>query len=144
MMHEQHQNAVFLGQVFNELHLSATHHALGLHAVAARYLPVHVHQFVAAAKRNAHVGLMFQHVKFAARRAGVQVDNAVLVGKIHGNHIGMAVLVGDAHHAIGAAADNTLNLLIVCNGYGLHIAKILVMQIGLSILPDGITHIWRM
>ena len=109
LLHDDVEYVPFFIHVFDETDIAPTHYAARLHAIAACHLPVHVHQFVSFAKGDADARTAFDHLHFAAFGAGVQIDYSIAVGEVHGNHVGVAFQVGDAHHAVRAFADDCFN-----------------------------------
>ena len=110
MTHHQVQGTALFGQVRQQAHATAAHHAARLHAVAARHLRVHPHQFMPLAEGDADTRTLLCKAHLAARRAGMQVNGAVGVCKVHGHHVGRTFIVRQAHHAIRTFFNDGLHL----------------------------------
>ena len=125
VLHEEVEHAAFLVHVVDEAHPSAAHHAAALHAIAAGYLLVHVHQFVAFAEADADGRMLLRHVQFASFGTGVQEDGAVfalrsVVGEVHGDNVRIPVQVGKSYGTIRAFAYDAFYLFRVGDTDCLH------------------------
>ncbi len=120
MPHQDVECLALFVHVFEEVHTSPADNAFGFHAVAACHFGVLKDQFVVYAERDADMVVPFQHVYAAPRRAGMQVDDSVLIAEVHRYYVWISFQVGDADVTNIAPGNNLFHPLFIFNGDCLH------------------------
>ena len=120
MPHQDVECFAFFVHVFEEVHTPPADNAFGFHAVAACHLGVLKYQFVVHAECDADVVVPFQHVYAASRRAGMQVDDSVLIAEVHRYYVRISFQVGDADITNIAPGNYLFHPLLIFNGDCFH------------------------
>ena len=118
--HNNVQCVTFLIHTLDELYFSTAHGTFGTHTVTASYFLVLVDEFMSEAESNADIIIMFQHFHFTAFGAGVEIDDAVNITEVHGNHVWIAFHIDYAYKASVTMKNDRFDSLSVFNDKGFH------------------------
>ena len=113
MFHDDIQCFPFTVHIFDESYLSTANDALGFHTVTAGYFGMLEYQFVICAESDTHMVVLRQHIDTASGRAGMQIDNSLLITEIHGYYVWISFQIGDADKTDIATGDDLFHSLSV-------------------------------